>query len=276
MAENEEQGSWLDGLTNEKLTTPEAKQSLSKYNSHEDALAGTLEASRMVGKKTSEYLTTDEGKRYLDEQGVIRKPAKDAKPEDVQSYRSSMLKELGAVDEVGLKDFNFTMGLPEGHQADPAISAEFGKFIVANQIPKDIAEKSVGFVNQLGMKYAQMQEAEFLERAKKSDEAMIADPSIGSMDNLKVKDEMVRRMFQNDLELSAEEYEAIAPELVKSGFTQNQILRKTLYRIADKLSSTSEHLAGSGGGTPKVVEETIQSRTLKESPNTSKVLGWTK
>lgn len=270
--ENEQ--SWLDGLTNEKLTTPEAKQSLSKYTSHEEALVGALEATKMVGKKTSEYLTTDEGKRFLDEQGIIRKPSKDAKPDDVQNYRGSLLKELGAIDESGLKDFNFAIGLPEGKKPDPNLSAEYGKFIVASKMPKDLAEKSVEFVNQMSTKFEQAQEAAFIEAAKKSDEAMIADPSIGSMENLKVKDELVRRMFQNDLDLTAEEYEAIAPELANAGFTQNKILRKTLYKMADKLSSTSEHESGEGGGTPVVHEKTIQEQTIEESPKTSKALGW--
>jgi hypothetical protein len=176
------------------------------------------------------------------------------------------------VNEESLKDFNFAIGLPEGKKPDPDLSAAYGKFIIESKMPKDLAEKSVQFVNEMSTKYEQMLEAQFIENAKKSDEAMIADPSIGTVENMNIKDELVRRMFQNDLELTAAEYEAIAPELVKAGFTQNQILRKSLYRMADKLSSTTSHENGKGGA-PKEKELSKYEQNKARWPNTPDLWG---
>jgi len=233
-----EQGGEQKHWTESKETfTPEMKTAFAKYGSEDDAFKGAFEAQKSIGKP------------YKLPESIDKLPDDKTRGE----FMAGIGKLTGAVQTPeDLKDFNFKVGMPEGVEPDAEIMAGMSKFIVDKHVPKALAQEYVEYSNKMGVeimtRMKQAEQADFLAKAKASDDAMIADPTIGSAEKLTIEDENVRRMFQNDLELTAEEYEAIAPELVDANFTKNVVLRKAMIRMARKISATGSHDSGGGGG----------------------------
>lgn len=251
---------WVNQETDAELITPEAKQALSKYETKEAAIVGGLKAQRMVGRPFKMPEKLEDVDKWPDQK-------------DRDGFRNGLNKLLGAVEKPeDLKDFNFAEGMAEGGKANEEIAGEFSKFIVESKMPKALAQKAVKFYNEMGVKFMQRQEAIFLENAKKADNALIADPNIGSAEKLAETDELVRRMFQNNLGLNADEYEQAAVELVSANFTQNIVLRKALHAAARQLAKEGTTEVGAGGGKSKVTVSKYEENKARW-PNTPDLWG---
>jgi hypothetical protein len=224
---------WTESKTD---WTPEMKQTYSKYTSEGEAFKGGYEAIKTVGKKL---------------ENVIQKPAKDAKPEEVQAYKLGLLKELGAVEKPeDLKDINFAIGLPEGSGIDEGLVGAISKVAAEKHWTKDMVQDGVAFWNQTMQAATQKMEAEFIAEAKKCDEALIARPEIGSPEALHTKDLFIERMFRNNCGLSIEEYKQVADELASTKFLRNPVLRRALIVAAEQLASEDSTSSGEGGKEP--------------------------
>lgn len=277
MNEEGQEKHWTEEFAHEKLATPEAlteaKTALSKYDTINDAVVGGLEAQKMVGKKTSDFLASDEGGKVLDSMGVIRKPGKDAKPEDVHAFQKMLLKELGAVDkEDDLKDLNLTVGLPEGTKPDEVLAGVFKKWSVQEEIPKPIAQKILALHNTLQVAAAQQAKEKQLEQIEVSTKEYIKHYKTDA--EFQRRSELFKRAIGNHAKLSGEQYEQVGDDIAKSGI---MIAYPMLYEtIVDLISPISEEAATKTGegGKPEPKVETKEEITVKKLPGFAKDLGW--
>ncbi|MDD5328080.1 MAG: hypothetical protein PHY02_09770 [Phycisphaerae bacterium] len=276
---------WVNKETHEKLVTPEAKQALSKYKTREDAIAGGLEAMKVVGRpfKIPESLADVEKWPDKKDQEGFRTGLDKLLNERVKG--GALNKLLGAVETAeDLKDINFAAGLPEGQKPNEALIGVLSNFAVEQHVPKALVAKYIEHSNkasiEIGAKMAAAQEAALLAKAKEADDALIANPAYGTIEKVQAADELVRRMFQNNLGLNAEEYEQAAGELVNANFTQNVILRRALHAAARQLVKEGENHIGAGGGKEKekikTTAETTDETLAAELAPTYKALGWKK
>lgn len=249
---------WTETITHEKLATPEAKQALAKYSTLEDALVGGLDAQKLVGKKKEELLSN-----------AILKPGKDAKPEEIAAYHASLAAELGAVDsEEALNDLNFSEGLPEGSKTDETTIKEFKKFIIDNKMPKGLAQKATALFNKITTGATQQIEQQFKVNAEKTNTEL--EQYFGGKEKLAEKSELIRRMFQNNAGLTAEEYEAVSGYLVDTRFVHSTAGIKALAAIADKISAEGSTHNGEGGNKTDKGPAPLN----EQLPKTAKALGW--
>ena len=251
------EGHWLKGETHEGLVTPEAQSALVKYNSREEAILGGLNAQKSLGKP------------FRLPESLDKLPDDKARGE----FQDGVLKLMGAVDKPeALKDINWTAGMPDGSKADEGLQTAFAAFAVENKIPKGIAQKGVEFWNkmvaQLRTANETTQQTAKTENQTKVNEALVN--ALGSAEKVAEKTELIKRMFKNNLGLTAEEYDQAAEDLVVSGFTGNLTLCKALMAAADKLAGEGSTDAGGGGGGGKPQPKKI----TEELPKTSKALGW--
>jgi hypothetical protein len=245
---------WVNSSTNEKLTTPEAKQFLSRYKTPDDAHIALIEARKTISKKT---------------EGVIPRPAKDAKPEDVQAFQSGLRKELGAVDKVeGLKDLNWTVGLPEGSKGNDEVISAVSQFAVEKQIPKSVLQDMIGFNNQMAVQMAAAKEQADIDQIKSVQEGLIK--ARGGEKKVAEDSELVKRMFAKSV--PPEQFEQVGQELVKSGMTKNPVLLNALMNMAQSYKEGATH-EGEGEGKRDDGVKTIENNIEDLLPNTAKAIG---
>lgn len=233
---------WLENATHEALVTPEAQGALGKYETMEDAVAGGLEAQKMVGKP---FKLPESMDKLADD---------DSRAE----FRTGALKVLGSVDNVdALNDFNFYAGKPDGYEptdADKVIASTFAQHIVDNNIPVGIAGKMVEFYNSLMAKAQQDIENKYLAQTETANKQMLE--MLKGEDNVKLHAENIKTLFRNHGGLTAEEYESVAGALVDNKYTTSIVLQKALGNIATKLVTEGTTVSGVGTGTATEHEQT--------------------
>jgi hypothetical protein len=238
--------------------SPEMKSAYAKYGSEADALKGGYEAIKTVGKKL---------------ENVIQKPAKDAKEEDIATYKKNLYKELGGVEkEDDLADVNFSAGLPEGEKMDDNLMASYKKFVVDNHTPKEIVQKNVEFYNNAILAMKQNYEQGILNEATKTNEELVK--FFGSKEKVAENSELVKRMFKDGLNLTETEYEQVGTELTDTGFIRKSILARCLMTLAREKAGEGTTVKGDGGGKSAPVAQKVT--VVQELPSTSKALGWDK
>lgn len=242
-------------IQHEAFKTPEGKQYLSKYTSMDEALVGGFNASKMVGKKL---------------ENVIQKPGKDAKPEDLQAYHASLLKELGGVDdEKGLEDINFAEGLPDGAKTNDVLVADFKKFVVGEKVPKSLVAKMVKWNNAMSVKFAQAHEQAQLDAMNATNEVLMKD--FGGEKGVAEATEMVKRMFAKNV--APDQFEAVGQALAQSGMTRDPILAGALMKMAQAYKEDATQTGE--GNTGQKQQQTLEEKTRSENPKTSQAL-WPK
>lgn len=255
MAEGTETKNWTENLQGEQYT-PEIKEGLSKFKNQDDVNVGYVNLQKQVGKpfKLPESL--------------------DKLPDDKTrgEFTANTLKLLGAVDkEEALDDLDYKVGLPEDREVDTALVGRLKKFAVIEKIPKSIVQKFVGLHNIINEEVRQSIQTQYNEKCIKANEALLATYNNDEKEVAK-KSELVRRMFQNNLGLTADEYEEARNGLVDTGFTINPILNKALIAAAEKLATEGTTETGEGAGKEK--EELSQYEKNKQRwPNTPELWG---
>jgi len=253
-----EQKHWSSEFQHEKLSTPELKESftktMSKFPTQDDVAVSYMELEKSAGKpfKLPESM--------------------DKLPDDKtrQELRAGIGKLLGVIEKPeDLKGINFTVGMPEGSKADEGMVAVLSKWAIGK--PKDIVQDGIKVWNETMIAAGKQMEAQFLTEAKATDEALIALPEIGSKEKLAENDELVRRMFQNNLGLTPQEYETVGQELVKANFTRTVVLRKALMAMA-KNFKTGTTVGGEGGADKKKGKSQYQ-QNKERWPNTPDLWG---
>lgn len=79
-------------------------------------------------------------------ENVIQKPGKDAKPEEIEAYRTSLATELGVPDKPEGYELK-RPELPEGFPYDEVMEGEFLKYCLENKIPKKYVELLTNWYN---------------------------------------------------------------------------------------------------------------------------------
>jgi len=241
---------WTDEETHQDLITPEAKVTLSKYNTKEDALVGGLNAMRDYGKpfklpKSLENLPDD----------AVR-----------ADFTAKVGKLQGAIeDESAFEGMNFADGLADARNVSEELVGAFKKFAVENKLPKSLLPKLVLFNNQFANGIANAQTKTKTETAAKVNDTL--KELFGGDDGVKTNTENVRRMFKDHAGLTAEEYEQTAPALIDSGITGSAVLSKALFNLAKPYTESTTETTEPGG-----VEKKGESN--EDMSSTSEVLGW--
>lgn len=249
---------WTETFEHEKLATPEAREELKRicgaYKTPEDAILGGMEHKKMLGKKL---------------ENVIQKPGKDAKPEEVQEYQTSLLKELGAVDkEDDLADLDVKAGLRDGVPVDDNLAADFKKFVIANKYPKQMAQKAIEFYNQAIAKAAEAQQAQALKNAETTQAALVK--KYGTAEKVAELSELFRRAVKDTFGFTAEEYEQSGEALAKI-INQNPLAARIMLEAVAPRAAEGRTETGGGAGSKGNPPASINS----ELPKTAKALGWT-
>ena len=208
---------WTSSLQGEQYT-PEVKQGLSKFKTQDEVNLGYLNLEKHSSKKVSDFLATDDGAKHLESMGVLRKPGKDAKPEEVAAYKASIAKEMGAVSKVeDLKDINFTAGMPEGSKPDEQLVGALSKWAVDKHIPKEVVQQGVELWNGFQQQANQQLESQLKERM---DTAHAEHVKIsGSEEKAKQDTESILRAAKNNFGLDEKEFGNFQNWLVQSGLT---------------------------------------------------------
>ena len=250
---------WTVNVEHPKLADPVTKEAFvkaySKYETQEDGLLGGLEAIKAVGKP------------FKLPESIDKLPSDEIKTDFINQV-GKLMGVVGKVED--LADLNLTVGMAEGSKADETLANRFKNFVVDNKIPKSIGQKLIEFHNTLTAQARQKIEDDFKKAADTANEQLM---KLYGAEGLKQNTELVRRMFQNDLGLSSEEFEGEAVKgLIDSGMTRNPVLCKALINAAKKLSK--EGTTEGGGEPPSGGEKKSQYELNKERwPNSPELWG---
>jgi len=248
---------WSNEFEHESLSTDEARESftkaMSKYDSPESAIMGGFEAMKLTGRP------------YKLPESIDKLPDDNVK----KQFQDELHKVLGVIDSKDAfgDDFNFAEGLEDGRQADENIVETFKDFAVKNNFTRQQAQAGVNFWN--GM----MRQAREAEAQKAKDELGKVNEALKAEFGDKVDEniELMRRTFQNNAGLSAEEFEQIADDLMETGtILRKPVLAKAIVKLLAPMSKEGGTDTGEGGTKQEGEGETIE----EQLPKTAKALGW--
>jgi len=220
---------------------------MSKYNSVDDAIIGGFEAQKMAGKPFKLPESIDK----LDETSRTEFTS--------QAHKLFNIRKAANIDD--LKDVNLKDGLPEGSPYDENFALAYKQFVVDEKMNTSDMPKNAKFFNSIMGKMkadaATKAESDNLAKAKACDEALIADPDIGSKENLVVMSERFARALKNECGLDADGVEEVADALAESPYlTKNHKLSKILMQKIGALATEAE---SQGGGAPSKEKEKPKS-----------------
>ncbi len=232
---------WINEFTHASVTDDNKEafnKSMEKYASKDDAIMGGFNAQKIAGApfKLPESL--------------------DKLPDDAMrsDFTSKTLKLLGREpirNIEDLKDFNFTDGMADGATADEVMKAAFAQHIVDSGKSKAMAAKDAVFFNTMMAKTVEANKAteatNAIATAKAVDEALIADPDIGSKEKLLVLSEEFARAIKNNVGLEGDDIDEVVDAMVKGGLTQNPKLAKIMF---NQFSPLAREGSTDGGGGP--------------------------
>ncbi len=244
---------WIGELEHRDLKTTDAMAALDKYNSAEDALVGGLNAMKQIGKpfKLPESL--------------------DKLPDDAtrQSFTNQINKILGAVEkEEDLADVDFAEGLADARSQKEGLVEAIKKFSIGK--PKSIIKEIVKFINSNNQE---------IINNKKNDEIKLAQEVKGNLSTLYGGDkavddnyENVRRLFQNHMGLSEDEYNQAGKDFIEKVLMKNTVITKGLMNLAKEIvkEGTTEPPGSQPSSQPQ------DNRISKKDGPSGKALGWNK
>lgn len=247
---------WSDGLTHERLVTPEAKANLRKFDSEEAAHIGYLDLQTSAGKPFKLPKTLEAVDHWPDEA-------------DRDGFRAQ-LKALNTVeyDPAQLDDVNYAEGLADATTVNEGVRDAFKTFLKENKVSKALAQKIAAFSNgqSILLRSAQSKAAD--------DNATIVKATTeglyGGEEGVAKHQELVKRMADQHGGLTPEEGEVLVG-LLKTGTAKNVVLTKFLYNLAKKVVPEGETEQSSRGPGS---EKTESEQTKEQMPATAAVLDW--
>ncbi len=251
---------WIGELTHADLTTPEAQQSLEKYDSRDEALVGGLNAIRQVGKPFKLPKTMADVDHWPDEK-------------DREAFHSGIKELRGGVKTVDdLKDVNFADGLADARHVNEDLVKVVKDFSVERGLSKKDVQDLAKLVNKIAQTGLNTQKASFEQEQKTNTEKVVTglEAIYGGSDGVDKCKENVRKMLQNDCGLSAHEYEQAKEGLVDLATTKNLILSKALFNLSENFKEGSTTKPTTPGGTPEGDEAPIE----KILPDLAKAANW--
>ena len=240
---------WIGNLNQNNLPA-ETTSWLDKYNSPEEALVGGFNAQKMAGVpfKLPESL--------------------DKLPDDTMrnNFTSQVNKLMGAVQkEEELADVDFSEGLADARNQNQDLVTELKKFAVGK--PKSFVVDLVKFINGFNNNMITGNENRAIEKAKEVRQTLSV--LYGGEEKVNENYESVRRLFQNEMGLSAEEYNNAGKSFIDNVLAKDAVMSKGMMNLAKNIVKEGS----TPPGEPPVNKETGSVFTSKDSP-TGKALGW--
>ena len=270
MARNERKkmDSWTDDLTHEKLTTPEAKTNLSKFETQDDAHIAYLELQKTAGKPYKLPKSLDAVEKWPDEND------KKAFREGLDGlFKASNIRPEGIKSEDELDDIDFAKGYADARTENKEMTAALKKYAVEKKWPKYIVAELIDFINPFNQQLKNTVAKDLAAEADKVKESLVV--LYGDEDSVNKNYDAVRKLIQNHCGLSAAEYDSFGKEFVEKVLMKNAVMSKGLMNLANDLVKEGEsEPTGGKGGEPKKMS--MAERQNKEMPETTKRLGWRK
>jgi len=254
---------WTEGFEDDSLVVPEDRiafnTAMKDYKTEHDAIIGGYHAKKLTGKPFKLPESLDK-----------------MKDETVKSEFTSQVHKLFGIEHAksieDLADLDVRMGAAENLPTNDDLTNAFKQFVVDNKISKANAQKSIGFLNEQIAKAvvakAAKDEADKLAKAKTCNEALIAHPDFGSEEKVNEHSELLRRAIQNNVGLTAEEYEQFGSEMADTILTKNPVMARVMLKVLAPLAAEGNTDVGTGSGKP--AEPTI----AQELPKTAKAMNW--
>lgn len=166
----------------------------------------------------------------------------------------------GVTDLDGLKDIDLKAGIAAGIEPDENLANLLKSYAVEKKLTVSSVQDLIGFFNGPITEYAARvaaanaeagklkAEAEKLDAATKTQEALISHKDFGSEAVVKEKSELLRRAIKNNVGLSAEEYEKYGEEIADSMLTKSAVGARVMLNLLAPLAAESD--LESGKGTP--------------------------
>lgn len=249
---------WANEFNHDSLGTPESKEAfvktMSKYESPEAAIVGGFNAIKSTGAP------------YRLPESLDKMPGNT--DEEREKNRSEMMgkigKLIGAVEKPeDLQDIDWLLDSTlENDKPDENLVKAITEFAVAEKAPKALIQKLAGLWNRIQAdgrsKQAEAQEqAKALGAAKikEVNDKLLADAG-GNAEELKSKIELVKRVFLNNANLNAREYEELAHAMFDEGLVGNYTFNKALIGLAQNFQSGTTK---TGDGVPPPKPKPVQS-----------------
>jgi hypothetical protein len=243
------EGHWTEETTHEKLSTPDAKARLAKFATQEDGHVAYLELEKVSSRpyklpKSLESLPDDTARA------------------EFTSGAEAVLGVKRVKSEEDLKDVDFAKGMKNAKDANPDIEAAIKKFAIEKGHTKAQVEDLVAFSNQTNQGLKNAKEQEIANKAEEVKKALVV--MCGSEDKVSSSYDGVRRLFQNHCGFSEQEYESVGKTFIEKVLTQDAVMSKGLFNLAESIVTEGDTETGSKGGEKKPAS--MVERQNKELP----------
>jgi hypothetical protein len=232
---------WTGEFEHETITEENREAfatAMTKYATPEDAIVGGFNAQKLAGKPFRLPESLD-------------KLPDDKVRNDFTSQAHKLLGIEHAPNVEALADLDLKVGLAEGHQVDENLGNAFKQFVVENKVPKAVAQKAIGFHNQMMAQareaMAAQAEAAQVKAATDTNAALIAH--FGSEAKVKDQSELLRRAIKNS-GITAEEYERVGEVMADSMLTKDPVMARVMLKLLAPLAASSSHEGGGAGEPP--------------------------
>jgi hypothetical protein len=232
---------WYENYEHEQLTSEEGRQMLSKYGSEEEALVGGINAMKKIG---APFRLPEALDKLPDDN--VRNELKSS----IEKLYGPLPNRIGSADD--LKDINFAENLADARDVNETVVEAFKQFAVDEKLDKSVIQKVIGFSNKLNQKLKndliEARKKEIDEKTKTTKAKLVE--LFGSEKAIDEGMERVRRLFQNHMGLTAEEYEQ-APKSFMERFITDPVLAKGFLNLAKDVVPEGTTEAGTPGGPAK-------------------------
>ena len=249
--ENNNEQHWSQGFENAAVTTENREAfntSMSKYATQDDAIVGSYNAQKAMGKP------------FRVPESMDKLPDDASRDEFSSQARSALgINTPNSVDD--LKDFNFKEGLADDAPVNEALVGKLKEWAVDAGVDTGSLQKMVSFYNgPLGQFAMEAKEASdtaaFETKATACNEALIAD--YGSTDKVQEQTELFKRAISAmatknglDVEATTEVVQAI----VDGGITTNPKLAKIMLQAFAPMAAEGGTFSGDGTGNSQVNQQ---------------------
>ena len=259
---------WTNGFEHESVTDENREAfntAMSKYDSQEAAIVGGFNAMKIAGQNFK-----------------LPKSVESLPDEAMRNDFTSQVHNLFGIKHAqtveDLKDLDMTVGMEadaEGNKKiDETLATAFKQLVVEKKLNVGEASHYIEMHNKMMAKarrdFAVKQEADKLEAAKATNEALIAHPDIGSEEKLAEQSELLRRAIKNCPGATAEDYEEVGELMADTILTKNAKAARILLKLIAPLAAEGSTEGGGGGGGP------TPPKDPDEGSKTYIALGWSK
>ncbi len=234
---------WAAEVEHEAITAENREafnKHMEKFPTQADALVNHMELAKQLGVP---YKLPESMEKLPD----------DASRTALTAAMNKLAGREVATDIEGLADLNMKIGLAEGAPGNEDLAKAFKEYVVKSGKGKKMAQSDIAFINETVSKLAIDASAKAasakIAKATETNDALVAMPKYGSQEKLDEASEFVKRAFQHQAGLSAEQFEKVGKSLATSIFSQDPLLADAIITLVAPLGKTVK--IESGDGDPK-------------------------